>query len=995
MAGFNTASLLVSSLNYYIDQPTISSIFTDRYGFLWVGTQDGVYLFDGTSPRKVVLRSNMNDLIYSNVTGIAESPDNRVIIVTRQGRLLRSDKYRREFLDTEITTPRLNSGSVRLLVSVGNTLFLSTRKGLEIIDVKDSEYSKSKLHNLTKKIEVELVDGRVVDSNNIVLTDGKQLFKINLKTWTYLTSVPVSGGERIQSLDLHSDNNLLIATSNNSLCEYSLNSLKKLECFIPNFPGGTSITDIFKPGESIWIGTNNGLFSLNKLGEITNHFNERNSDLSHNYITKLSGNSEFLWVGTYFGLDHLITRGPLTFNSRNSSIYSDVLCFEEDNQEQLWVGTYNGLYLFDMPSRSHVQQEWTTELHRKRIMTLAKKDEVLWAGLEHDGVYLLNTKKRTTLPFPDERLRNTSVTQILHTRNGETWISSFEDGLFLVRSNGKVEQYNIDPDERVIGIFDTSAGSTLAVTEDHIYLAENSNSTFERLHLHAPKLNSLPTIFTIHETSDARLLFGTKSHGVFYTDFRSLNRGRAELARYSDDPQLQTATVYGFVEDEKSRLWISTNKGVLVGSLEGAIQRRLTKSSGLQGNDFNFGAYLNSKSLGIIFGGVDGYSILDPDILHSSPDVPRVYINNISVPGHTNVQVSARPNEIERVEVPTRYQQLSVEFGMVDFLDPRMNQYRYKLEGYDSDWIDSKNTNSAVYSGLPVGDYTFRVTGANAAGVWNREGASIDISVLPNWWQTRLALYCAALFAVFLIWLMLRGYRTYVLKNRALALADEMSNQAFRAQNELEEQRDFQDEVIKAIHNQNEATLELIRSCASTPDRGQSPTTLAFGKQLDCVAALEDYYHYQSGYLLANLQPFVERVSAQLIQERSEQSTPVFTINRVSESLFPAHVAAPVAIILYELIENALEHAFCTDFAVGYIEISLESTGDDDSGSPCMILRVSDNGAGLPAGLDPLSATTPGFSLIRDLTDSLDAELQWASGEGLWIEITVPQTHGQ
>ena len=79
----------------------------------------------------------------------------------------------------------------------------------------------------------------------------------------------------------------------------------------------------------------------------------------------------------------------------------------------------------------------------------------------------------------------------------------------------------------------------------------------------------------------------------------------------------------------------------------------------------------------------------------------------------------------------------SFEFAALHFLDPQKNQYAYKLEGFNEDWIKTDaNKRFATYTNMAAGDYTFRVKASNKAGVWNETGASVKITILPPPWFT-------------------------------------------------------------------------------------------------------------------------------------------------------------------------------------------------------------------------------------------------------------------
>ena len=330
------------------------------------------------------------------------------------------------------------------------------------------------------------------------------------------------------------------------------------------------------------------------------------------------------------------------------------------------------------------------------------------------------------------------------------------------------------------------------------------------------------------------------------------------------------------------------------------------------------------------------------------------------------------------------------DFSVLDFLDPEKNQYRYMLKGFDPDWIENGTRNSATYTSLPPGEYTLRVQGANSAGVWNREGISIDIEVLPPPWLTWWAFTGYALLTIFFGWLATRAYDSYVIERRAKQRAIVMFEAAERADDEMQEQLEIHDELVQSVYRHSVATLNLvsevirIKGSWLSEDDAQEVTDGNI-KRVDALALLEDCLYYQNELLLADLNKFTDIIVSRLLKDSPTLEETVTTINEVSSRALPFEQASPLAIAMYELLENAIQHAF-EGAGPHYIHVILarEPTGQADSDYR---LTVQDNGLGIPGNIDPLSAQTPGLAIVAAMVQKLSGEISCTLDKGTLVTI--------
>ncbi|WP_418259582.1 ligand-binding sensor domain-containing protein [Haliea sp. E17] len=952
-----------------------------------------MYKFNGNNFRKLKTDEPRDSSATSNISGITEDQNGSVIVVTHPGKIYRWNSETQILEDTYFTSKRLNSGSVKLLFKEKNTLFLSTRSGLEIATLGSFKNFQWVGELLKEKITGEIVDGHSYSDQYLIFIDTNTIYILCRKTKSLIQINIPNHFQEISASQTLPDNSLLVATKNNNLITYSLESLKITKHINLEIGNQTQITDIAVEASTIWIGTNNGIYLTDLNGVILAHFNQKNSDLSHDYITKLQPEDQ-LWIGTFQGINRGVNSKIITFTPDNSEIYSDVLAFEEDKLGNFWIGTYNGLFKTDSKYQNLERVTWLDSYnHPLKIMTLALREDKLWIGLQDSGLIIANISTSTYEPFYPELLKSTQISKILHD-NSRTWISTFDNGVYLFEDTKPPTHFEPLDNPSFIGLYKISTDFIFASAEQGLYRINIEGSSFERMGLFDEYGTELKiVIFSILEGSNGNIYFGTKDHGVYVTNIKKISLDDIVLRRLSSQDELLEKTVYGILEGLNSHIWASTNKGVFKLSQSGETISRLTASNGLQDNDFNYGSYFKSSNNDIIFGGVRGFSVIDQKDTWKALEQPNIYINSVSGPGFSWAidPVASLKTELK---IPEYRNDFSIVFSVADFVDPKLNRYKYRLFPTDTSWTDSGNINVASYSSLPVGKYTFKVIGANANGAWNTAGATIDFQIVGNWWKSKLAYlaYITILFVLF--WLILRTYRIHILKNQALERVSEMERGAFLNQNELEEERDYQDGVIDAIKTQNHAIMDIIKTCIL--DTNSSPVQYKkIASQLDLLQEIEQFYVYQTGYLGFDLHTFVENIVIGTLVNKEFDNHHVVVINSTSRQIIPANIGSTLAVIIFELASNSLRHGFVADSPVNYIDIffALNST---DNTSNHYFLRYSDDGIGFPQGIDPLSVNSTGLSLVRSLSQSFHGDLSDRSTDEqtiLCLSIPMPVTH--
>lgn len=240
--------------------------------------------------------------------------------------------------------------------------------------------------------------------------------------------------------------------------------------------------------------------------------------------------------------------------------------------------------------------------------------------------------------------------------------------------------------------------------------------------------------------------------GTFGGGFNLFNSSEETFKAYRESEGLPNDVVYAFMEDDNGYMWMSTNNGLSAYHIETGFFRNFDRSSNLQSNEFNQGAYCKGASGRFYFGGINGVNSFDPNSISFNSYAPPVIINAYSKPEKLSKPIL--PDDENTIGFKYRNNNVFFEFVGFNYVNSQLNTYRYRLEGLDENWVEIGRRRTASYTNLDPGDYVFRVQASNNDGVWNTTGSNvkvyIDSPVYMRWWFNPLV-FVVTLFIVCLI----------------------------------------------------------------------------------------------------------------------------------------------------------------------------------------------------------------------------------------------------
>lgn len=757
-------------------ESTTRFIGEDAWGYVWIGSDDGLNKYDGYS-----FTAYRND--FTNKYSISNN-DNK------------------EFLRD----------------SKGN-IWIATRNGLNLYDpILNRFYNfRSKRYKCFEKLDGDIEDLTEDESGNIWVTVGSEgLYKI-----TSLDKEPeqfvfnaANNAQKLFGITTDRRGNLWVGTRD-GLLKFNLNT-NTFEDMRPRYGLGYQVRNLFYESEydRLWMSTTDGVkiidmasghmkeyrnirsnsnsLSGNNIIKIVRYENQKylaavdgggvdcldlSADKIYHYTTENEGqlsvnnityiykdSKNNIWVGTFMnGVDYsnaqtnmfnMVRNNPLSESSLKKGIVTNFLC---DRNGNLWVATDGGgLYLKKKNTDKYIAfnpSPQKFDFVHYPILTLAEDREgLIWIGTYGGGMVSFNPANKAIEVFLNDRnnpnsINNNNVRNLIVDKKNNIWIIGFYSGISVY--NKKTRSFKHYRHE------DSEKHSLLSDWNQRLY--EDSRGTiwltsFKGLNKYNPKEDNFTPyqfkskgrsfyacnhLMDITEAGDSNLWIGTVDAGVI-----CFNRENNTYQIYSDQHGLSSNSIKGIVEDNNKNVWIATYNGI---TRINAVTRQVTPFT-IQDGVPPYPYYFNSKYSDpegrVYFGNSKGYLIINPGLRNDNNVIPPIVITGINIFGkplqhyYKDRDSTIHVSFLKEIHLNYSQNEIEINYAALNFINAERNQYAYMLEGFDHSWRHVNGERHAKYTNLNPGTYLFRVKGSNNDGVWNETGAVITIVISPPWWKT-------------------------------------------------------------------------------------------------------------------------------------------------------------------------------------------------------------------------------------------------------------------
>ena len=791
-----------------LSQSSVTCILQDAQGFMWFGTMDGLNRYDGYNIK--VFKNNPSDttsLSNNFVMGLYEDTSGNMYVETQAG-FQKYNPLKESF--THFNKSKLNLSDVKI-----NTVkaFFADNNGVQWIGGLGSSTG---LKRLDKKTGKEI----------IYKHDPKNPYSLS--------------DDKVFSIFRDRSGNLWVGTAN------GLDKLnEKTGQFIhyKNMPGNSnSISDnwiwpIFEDSQGyLWIGTVKG--GLNRFDPKTGNFISFQNDpldpsgISDNYIYSIyQDRSGVIWIGTNSGGVNYFLPSAQVFNlfrskPNDKNWFSDntIQSLYVDRRGIYWIGTQNsGLYKFDykkdiFKNYSHNPAS-TNSISSNTVQSMYEDNSgTLWIGNFNSGLDALNLNTNTITyyknnPSDVNSLSDNRIYSIVQGKNGNVWIGTYGGGLNeLDPRTGKITRFQHDKNNP--NSISSNAVWTIAIdSSGKLWLGTFGGglNLFDPVNHSVIRIKNNPKDPTSLLSNNVVRVYVDSKNNIWVGTTQGLseyNRETKKFTNYREKDGLPNESVMGILEDDEGNLWISTNKGLSRFDPKTKKFKNFYVQDGLQGNEFNQNAFAKDNLTGrLLFGGNNGFNVFNPANIRNNKFIPPIVFtsylryNTDDKGGKPIIEkgISVR----DSLFLTYKDNIIDLQFAALNYYNTSQNQYKYKLEGFNKNWIQLENNSSVTFTNLSPGDYKLRVIGSNNDGVWNNKGASLFIEVTPPWWKTKIAygiyiiVFLGMLFALRRFELNRREQKARMRENELRLKATEAEKRAIEAENErktkeLEEARQMQ-----------------------------------------------------------------------------------------------------------------------------------------------------------------------------------------------------------
>jgi len=780
-----------------LSQNAINCVLQDHNGFLWIGTWSGLIKYNGHATTVYHAGNQPGKLKSNQISALYEDSNNNLWIGTVRGGLYLYKEDQKgfiQFASTDKPNSLVNNNVRAIQEDKEGNLWIGTEGGLSVLTKQDSSFHNFKFSTGSQGLPHNFISYLFLSSSGrLWVGTGKGLCELlpdssigmsKFQTYTYDNDLQDYDFQnwvtQISEFRYQGTSTIWFATIKGLKTLYN----GKVENFLP--PSAERSKNIFLtilPGEYdapyLLVGSDNGLFFFDPINRKFNRYltNENPElNLSNNSITALYlDRGGVLWVGTKKGLNKFDTylndfsgvpinaldpagsvvtgiqpstdggywistsSGALGryrggkferfkfASSTGEHFVSNIQTMFRDSRGRIWIGTGgSGAFCFQdvIPARGVISDFVHFDTHAKQkisddyVMSFAEDNlGNIWIGTWGHGINRISPQNKSA--WIDVDLTEKPIVVMLVDHLGMLWIGTRGNGLF-----------NMDPSSR----------------------SKNSLKHFQNGNEHESLTDHF--INSLYEDEKGKLWIGTEN-GLKVFERHSATFGQIPIAGIDNN------VVVSFQQDAQGRFWIANWDGLHV--VDPAFPddvKHYDRHEEIKGGFFHNNVCLKDSFGNLLFGGSEGFNVINPSKLIQSPTTPIVNIEKFSIdhqeiaPGieYNAKLILARPiNDVGKVVLKHAQNSFSFDFAALDFAAPDKIQYAYMLEGFDKDWnFTPSSRRFATYSNLNPGSYTFKVKASNIDGRWSEAISKVDIEILNPWFETIWAkiFYCFVFVAI-------------------------------------------------------------------------------------------------------------------------------------------------------------------------------------------------------------------------------------------------------
>ncbi|MDR0698338.1 MAG: helix-turn-helix domain-containing protein [Tannerella sp.] len=749
-----------------LSNSAILSICQDSERFVWIGTADGLNMYNGAEI--TVFKPEINPLgsLSGNlIEDVWEGEDDIIWINTNHG-LNCYNKNTKE-IDSHnefegIYYGTKTSGNEVFVIKENHTIHYYERNRKKFIPIEHSGIVKDDIRKI------------FIDSSNTlwIITNKSIVYNIRI---SFDSDKPVL----TQTDDFAHDCGLLFAFLENDkiyfidknyfLFEMDATSHKKN--LILNLQKEVEergvVSSIVKDNDDYLVAfQTNGVIRIKYTPENAIKYEVENIGIYCGVFCLHKDNEQdIIWIGTDGQGLYMYTRDQFsfrsfTFENLHFSIQKPVRALFSDHRQNLWIGTKDdGLLVinnFEADDDMHSKKitHFTTSnslLNNNSIYAFTgSRRNILWIGNDGPGLNYYSYKEKKI-----KKLRSEAPEQIFFVHNiceiNDTtlWLASVGSGIYKVILTGEVDdpviksvkRFTFEKEEMSYNFFFTACRENDSIVwfgnrGSGLRRLNVNNETFAAVKFPGDDIHTINDILSINRDSKGNIWVGT-SFGILKLTNCHSETNEVSFVSYNEIEGLPNNTIHGILEDNRGYLWISTNDGLVRFDTENENFRQYNHKSGLDVFEFSDGAYMKDEKTGVLFfGGINGFVAISPDEYTKKKFVPRIFFTGLKIyDKKQNFNDFIRTKKGQKNLLLKHDQNFfSISFIAPDYINGQNCRYFYNLENFSSVWIENGNSIDANFTNISPGKYNLHVKCDNGDVV--TDIYSLPIVILPPWYLT-------------------------------------------------------------------------------------------------------------------------------------------------------------------------------------------------------------------------------------------------------------------
>jgi ligand-binding sensor domain-containing protein/signal transduction histidine kinase/CheY-like chemotaxis protein len=737
---------------------SVSTIVQSRDGYLWLGTEEGVVRFDGMA-FEVFDKRNVPHISSNLIFTLYIDQKGNLWLGTLGGGLVHMNLKTGKSNGFAKKQGLASDSILSICEDHEGGLWLGTYGGG--LNYRNPENGKITVYHFKEDLHIETVWVVYKDlkENLWIGTGSKGLLYLEPKSGKIISYTPEDGlpGVKISAICEDRNGNIWIGCDFKGLCRLDPKNGKMVTYTVEDGLTSDRVSSILEDRDgNLWIGTYGG--GLNRLDPAAGHFSTFTvaQGLAGNMIMTIFEDREgSLWIGTANGGLSQLRDSKFTVYTTRDGLNTDVMYSAyEDGKGRIWFGTSGGGVSRLNPKNGKMTSYTTKEglLDNTVAAVYEDRNGTIWFGTDRGGLSRLNLKSgKITSYTTRDGLSGNRISAVYEDRKGRLWIGTTGNGL-----NRMIRLDNSVTFVKIKGISHHFIQTIYEDREGRLWIGTNSEGLI-RLDQPGTKNQRIVTYTTkqglssnnvnyICEDSEGNLWVCTHGEGLNRLKDRDVPEGKFTPVTYKNG--LFDDVVYVMLEDNNGYFWMSCNRGIFKaakkelndfcdGKIDSISSISYDRSDGMlsiacRGQNQSPGC--KDRQGKLWFPTVRGMAMIDP---------PRIKINRLSpavviekgIIDKREIQLFWTAQEDEIVISPG-FEQFEIKYTGLSLLVPKRVRFKYKLEGFNKDWVDAGTKRSAYFNKISPGHYKFRVIACNNDGIWNEAGDSIAIYIKPYFYQT-------------------------------------------------------------------------------------------------------------------------------------------------------------------------------------------------------------------------------------------------------------------